>query len=155
MATFALTPGAGGAAWYWNRLTPLLEAGGHRAIPVDLPGNDESAGLHRYAEIVVNEVAGLPDLVLVAQSLGGFTAPLVCDRVPVEALIFVNAMIPCPGETAGDWWENTGVTDARIERARREGYSESFNPETYFPHDVPAEIASEGAEHEREEAGAS
>jgi hypothetical protein len=28
-------------------------------------------------------------MVVVAQSLGGFTAPLVCDRVPVELLILV------------------------------------------------------------------
>ena len=34
---------------------------------------------------------------LVAQSLGGFTAPLVCDRVPVDLLVLLNAMIPEPG----------------------------------------------------------
>jgi hypothetical protein len=33
----------------------------------------------------------------------GFTAPLVCARESVSMLIFVNAMIPSPGETAGAW----------------------------------------------------
>lgn len=47
------------------------------------------------------------DVVLVAQSLGAFTAPLVCARAPVRMLIFVNAMIPLPGETPGAWWGNT------------------------------------------------
>src|SRR5215218_7639542 len=155
MPTVALIPGAGGAAWYWSRVKPLLEGAGYKAVAVDLPGNDNSAGLQKYAEIVVNEVAGERDLVLVAQSLGGFTAPLVCARAAVRTLIFVNAMIPCPGETAGDWWDNVGARDAQIERARREGYSETFDAETYFLHDVSAEIASEGAKYERQEAGAS
>jgi hypothetical protein len=35
---------------------------------------------------------------IVAQSLGGFTAPLVRDRVPVELLVLIAPMIPAPGE---------------------------------------------------------
>ena len=31
---------------------------------------------------------------LVAQSMGGFTAPLVCARLPVDLIVLVNAMIP-------------------------------------------------------------
>jgi hypothetical protein len=46
-------------------------------------------------------------LILVAQSLAGFTA-LVCDRRRVDLAVLVNAMVPLPGETAGDWWANTG-----------------------------------------------
>ncbi len=29
MSTFVLIPGAGGAAWYWHRVVPLLRAAGH------------------------------------------------------------------------------------------------------------------------------
>jgi hypothetical protein len=32
-------------------------------------------------------------LVIVADSLGGFTARIVCTRVPVELLVMLNAMI--------------------------------------------------------------
>ena len=39
MSTFVLIPGAGGVAWYWHRVVPLLTAAGHEAIPVDLPGS--------------------------------------------------------------------------------------------------------------------
>ena len=38
MSTFVLIPGAGGTAWYWHRVAPLLREAGHEAIPVDLPG---------------------------------------------------------------------------------------------------------------------
>src|ERR1700758_4861325 len=99
MASFVLVPGAGGMAWYWHRLVPLLRAAGHEAIAVDLPGDDRQAGLAAYAEIVVRAIADRSDVILVAQSLAGFTAPLVCARRPVRMLVFVNAMIPTPGET--------------------------------------------------------
>ena len=151
MTSFVLIPGAGGVAWYWHRVVPLLEAAGHEAIAVDLPGDDEHAGLSTYADRVVQAIGGRRPI-LVAQSLGGFTAPLVCERVPVEQLVFVNAMIPVPGETAGAWWENTGATQARLESARRAGYTEELDIPTYFLHDVPAEVLKGGEAHQRPEA---
>ena len=116
MSRFVLIPGAGGAGWYWHRVVPLLEAAGHQAVALDLPADDETAGLPEYADLAAaaaRQDGGAGGTVLVAQSLGGFTAPLVCDRVPVDLLVLLNAMIPEPGETAGDWWVNTGVTPAR------------------------------------------
>ena len=74
--SFVLIPGAGGMAWYWHRVLPLLQGEHHEAIAVDLPGDDESVGLSDYAEIVVRAIGERSNVVLVAQSLGGFTAPL-------------------------------------------------------------------------------
>jgi len=152
MASFVLIPGAGGTAWYWHRVVPLLQAAGHEAIAVDLPGDDERAGLSAYAEIVLRAIGKREDVVLVAQSLGGFTAPLVCERASLRALVFVNAMIPVPGETAGTWWANTGSQQAREEAAVRQGYTAQFDLETYFLHDVPEQISRAGAAHQRPEA---
>jgi pimeloyl-ACP methyl ester carboxylesterase len=128
----------------------LLEAG-HEAIAVDLPGNDETAGLERYAERVVDAIGARSEVVLVAGSLGGFTAPLVCERVPVRELVLVNAMIPEPGETARDWWLHTGAFEAQAEAARAGGYR-PFELATYFLHDVDAETAAEGEPYQRIEA---
>ena len=47
--SFVLIPGAGGAAWYWHRVVPLLQAAGHDAVAVDLPADDPAAGLPEYA----------------------------------------------------------------------------------------------------------
>ncbi len=127
-------------AWYWHRVTPLLQAMGHDAVAVDLPGDDDGAGLDAYAEIVASAVAGRRDAILVAQSLGGFTAPLVSARAPVTMLVLVNAMIPKPGETAGAWWGATGATEARERAAERGGYPEAFDLTTYFLHDLPADV---------------
>jgi pimeloyl-ACP methyl ester carboxylesterase len=152
MASFLLVPGAGGMAWYWHRVVPLIRAAGHEAIAVDLPGDDERAGLAVYADIVIAAIAERTDVILVAQSLAGFTAPLVCARAPVQMLVFVNAMIPQPGETAGAWWGTTGATEARERAAARRGYAREFDVATYFLHDVPQDVLRAGPEQPREEA---
>ena len=50
--TFVLIPGAGGQAWYWHRLAAELDRRGHRAVAVDLPTDDDTAGLAAYADAV-------------------------------------------------------------------------------------------------------
>jgi pimeloyl-ACP methyl ester carboxylesterase len=143
MSTFVLVPGAGGQAWYWHRLVPELEARGHEAIAVDLPAADDGAGFAEYADAVVAAIGDRRDgLVLVGQSLGGFTVPLVAERVPVEGIVLLNAMVPKPGESGGEWWEATGQAPARAAYAEREGRSaDTFDPLVDFFHDVPPDIA--------------
>jgi pimeloyl-ACP methyl ester carboxylesterase len=138
-------------AWYWHRVVPLIRRSGHEAIPIDLPGDDRHAGLTAYADIVISAIAKRSEIVLVAQSLAGFTAPFVCARAPVRRLVFVNAMIPKPGETAGAWWGATGAVEAREQAAARGGYAREFDVETYFLHDVPQEVLRTGPQP-REEA---
>ena len=152
MSRFVLIPGAGGAAWYWHRVVPELRARGHEAVAVDLPGADESAGLPEYADMVVAAIASQRDVVVVAQSMGGFSAPMACSRVPVRLLVLVNAMIPLPGETPGDWWGDTGWEPARVAAAQAGGYPAEFELATYFLHDVPAEVVTAGEEHQYAEA---
>lgn len=144
MTTFVLVPGAGGSGWYWHRLVAELRRRGHEALAVDLPADDDDAGLAAYADAVVAAVGDRAPVVLVAQSMGGLTAPLVCERVPVELLVLVNAMVPLPGETGGDWWTATGQAEAVATHAVRHGLSE--DPTAAFFHDVPAEVAAAAQE---------
>jgi pimeloyl-ACP methyl ester carboxylesterase len=143
VTTFVLVPGAGGQAWYWHRLVPELARRGHGAVAVDLPAGDETAGLAAYADAVVIAAGRRSPLVVVGQSMGGLTAPLVCARLPVELLVLVNAMIPLPGETGGDWWTVTGQRDARAAYWEREGIAGDPDDDTvmYF-HDVPADVTA-------------
>ena len=113
-----------------------------------------SAGLPEYTGLVVEAIGGREDVVLVAASLGGFTAPLVAQRVPVRALVLVNAMIPVPGETLGVWWGNTGSAQAREAGAERGGYSTDFDLNLYFLHDVPPEVIASGEDEQFSEADA-
>ncbi|HYW25897.1 MAG TPA: alpha/beta hydrolase [Terriglobales bacterium] len=142
--TFVLVPGAGGRAVYWHRLVPELRGRGHDAVAVELPAADDSAGLRRYADVVVEAAAGHERVVLVAQSMAGFSAPLACDRLPVELLVLLNAMVPRPGETPGEWWADTGQAEARAEFAARQGrtLTDTFDLTEEFLHDVPPEAVA-------------
>jgi pimeloyl-ACP methyl ester carboxylesterase len=156
VATYVLIPGAGGNASYWHRLAPELRRRGHDVVATDLPGADNSAGLAEYTDIVVKAIGDRRQLVVVGQSLAGFTAPLVCERVPVDLLVLLNAMVPAPGETAGEWWANTGQAAARAEFAVAHGrpvQAEIDLIEDFF-HDVPADVtAAAMAQGEQPEAG--
>lgn len=116
--TFVLVHGAADQAASWDEVAAALRGRGHQVVAVDLPCEDDSAGLEQYADVVVEAIADHTDLVVVGHSLGGFTATLVADRVAARTLIYVTAMVPRPGEAAGDWWANTGHqfgTDDEIE----------------------------------------
>jgi len=157
MATYVLIPGAGSDSWYWHLVVPLLEAEGHDVVAVDLPCEDDSAGLAEYVEATVAAIgdrAGRDDLVLVAQSLGGFTAPLVCERVPVRLLVLLAAMVPQVGETPGEWWAATGQEEAQAEQARRDGRPPGMGDiEGLFLHDVPPDVIAASADHVFDQSG--
>jgi pimeloyl-ACP methyl ester carboxylesterase len=135
MATFVLIHGAGDVGWYWHLVEAELRDRGHDVVAPDLPCDDDSAGLPEYADVVVDAIGDRRDLVVVAQSLGGFTAPLVCERVAVDLLVLVAPMIPAPGEAPSDYW-----TDTRYGDEARESYDDEI---ALFYQDVPAELAAE------------
>ena len=149
----ALIPGAGGDGWFWHLVEADLRGRGFDAFAIDLPAADESSGLAAYADAVVQAIGNRTDVTLVAQSLGGFTAPLVGPRVDTRLVVLVNAMIPLPGESAAAWGDHVGSSEARIAAAAAGGYPREFDDETYFFHDVPADLVASMTAHETPEAG--
>ena len=145
MATYALIPGAGGDAWYWHRVVPELQARGHEALAVALPASDERAGWTEYADAIVRAIGRRSPVVLVAQSLAGFSAPLVCGRVAVDLMILVNAMIPRPGETGDAWWSDTGQGPAQRDYLAGIGLTPETgaDPAVLYFHDVPEGVKAE------------
>lgn len=140
MATFALIHGGGSSAWDWHLVAPELRRRGHDPVTVDLPHDDPGAGWAEYVDAVV-EAIGEPrrPLVVVGHSLGGFTAPLVAERLRAELLVLVAGMIPAPGELFGEWWANVGY----------EGGGD--DDDEVFYHDVPPELAAESKRRVRDE----
>jgi len=149
MSTYVLIHGGGGSAWDWHLVAPELRARGQGAVAIDLPSEEASAGLSEYADAVVEAIGERTDLVVVAHSLGGFTAPLVCARAPVDLLVLVAAMVPAPGEAGNEWWRNTGHGQAFREQSDHDGSEAAV-----FYHDVPPELAAEAAKHERDQSEA-
>ena len=142
--TFVPIHAGGDGAWSWHLLENEMRDRGHDMVAIDLPADDESAGLWDYADAVVEAVGDRTDLVVVAHSFGGFTAPLVCARVPVRTLVMVTAMIPAPGEPPADWWTNSGHAEARRELGR----DDEDDLQTYY-HDVPRDLAEEALRRAR------
>jgi pimeloyl-ACP methyl ester carboxylesterase len=144
MSTFALIHGVGDVGWYWHLVESELRGRGHEALAPDLPCDDDAAGLGNYADTVIDAIGDRRDLVVVGQSFGGYTATLVADRRPVDALVLVAAMIPAPGERAEDWFANTGYEEAVRTQARRDGgRTGNEDPYVVFYHDVPRALAEE------------
>lgn len=151
MVAFVLLPGAASTSWYWHRVVPILRASGHDVIGVDLPVDDDEAGLDAYRAAAVAAIGPRQHIVVVAQSMGAFTAPLVAATRPVERLVLVAPVVPAPGETAGEWWAATGQAEAARAQAEREGRDPDapFDPHETFLHDVPDDLAAESIHHVR------
>ena len=145
MATFVLIHGGGDVGWYWHLVERELRQRGHDTFAPDLPCDDDSAGLAEYADTVVKAIGARRGLIVAAQSFGGFTAPLVAARVPVDMLVLVAGMIPAPGETPGDWPVNTGFDEVMPQQARR------YAGADLIYHDVPPALAEQARRYARDQ----
>ena len=107
MARFLLVHGAMGGAWVWERVIPGLQAAGHTAEAIDLPGQGADTTplaeitLQRYADAVCDALAAGPPAVLTGHSMGGMVVTQAAARRPelVERLIYVSAFCPQPGQS--------------------------------------------------------
>ncbi len=145
MTTYVLIHGAGDVGWYWHLVESELRERGHDVVAPDLPCDDDSAGFSEYADTVLDAIGDRRDLVVVAQSAGAFTAPLVCDRRSAELLVLVAGLVPAPGEAAEDWWTNT-----RYDEEQHERYDDDI---ALFYHDVPPDLAAEALKRSRAQSG--
>jgi pimeloyl-ACP methyl ester carboxylesterase len=112
MASFVLVHGAWGGAWIWRRVLGPLRAAGHEVHAVTLTGDGERAHLRRadismtdhVADVVgLVEAEELKDIVLVGHSYGGMVITGAADALPgrIRQLVYVDAMVPLPGEGWG------------------------------------------------------
>ncbi|MFI5428422.1 alpha/beta fold hydrolase [Aeromicrobium sp. UC242_57] len=154
--TYVFVPGAGGMASFWTHVRERLTSRDVASVAVDLPGPDPEAGLPEYVDLIVEAAQGFDDVVLVAQSLGGFSASWAASTFRPQELVLVNAMIPLPGETAGQWWEASGSVVARAANDVAEGRDPDgpFDADVYFFHDVPPAMLATLTDDPQDEADA-
>lgn len=150
MTTFVLIPGAGGAGEvYWREVAGELESRGHTAVPVEIAEDDPALGLPEYAAIVDAAIGDHDEVVLVAQSMGAFTAPMIGKRNQVSGIVFLNAMIPLPGETPGEWWAATGQEQAQQAANAAAGRPDDLDIVELFLHDIPESVRADMMGSER------
>lgn len=113
--TFVLVPGAFQDASGWNMVIAELEAAGHTAIAVQLPGRgddvtpagEQSLAAYRDAVMAVIAAQETP-VVLVGHSFGGMVISEVAEALPdrIAALVYLAAYLPQSGDSLVTLAEN-------------------------------------------------
>ncbi|MCW5746280.1 MAG: alpha/beta fold hydrolase [Alphaproteobacteria bacterium] len=144
MATFLLIHGACHGGWCWEKVVPLLEARGHKALAPDLPGSGEdrdmpitAISLARYVDSVskiLDKETEPP--ILVGHSLGGLTITHAAEarRRKVRALVYLTALLPPAGMSGRD--VTSREPDTLIRRSLE--YSPDGRSYTFKRANVPA-----------------
>ena len=144
MATFVLIPGAGTDPRVYDATVDALRKLGHDGLGPPLPLGDPDARPSDHAAAVVSATPERRDVAVVAQSLGAFVGPLAAEQVGAALLVLLAPMIPKPGETAGEWWQNTGHAAAIADLLERHGPMSEWGKEAFdevFLHDVDPHVA--------------
>ncbi|KAJ9184919.1 hypothetical protein P3X46_004604 [Hevea brasiliensis] len=93
-------------AWTWYKLTPVLEAAGHKVTALDLAASgidprqiEQIGSFDEYSEPLLTFMASLPEgekVILVGESCGGINVAIAADKYPekIAAVVFVNAVMP-------------------------------------------------------------
>jgi pimeloyl-ACP methyl ester carboxylesterase len=108
ISRYVLVHGSWHGAWVWDRVRPLLVAGGHDVDAPDLPGRGddprppEEITLDDHVDRVVDvlELGDRP-AILVGHSFGGFVISHVAERRPelLELLVYLAAFLLRAGES--------------------------------------------------------
>jgi pimeloyl-ACP methyl ester carboxylesterase len=110
MSRFLLIHGAFGGSWAWTEVISGLQATGHDAEAIDLPGAGADptpladVTLDLYAQRICDQISGGPPAILAANSMGGMAITQAAARCPehVAALIYVAAFVPEDGQSLLD-----------------------------------------------------
>ena len=111
MAVFVVAHGAWTGGWFWSKLRPLLQAGGHAVFTPTYTGVGERAHLahpgidldHHINDLLqLLQFEDLTDVVLIGHSYGGMVATGVADRAPerIAQLVYIDAFVPRDGDSA-------------------------------------------------------
>ena len=154
LPALVLVHGAWGGAWIWRRVLAPLRAAGHEVHAATLTGDGERAHLrHRDIRLHthISDVLGLIEaeeldgIVLVGHSYGGQVITGVADSLlarhagAVRRLIYVDAMVPLPGEGWGQQ-HDPAVVASRTAQAAANDHA--------LPPPDPAEFGLQGADRD-------
>ena len=105
MAEFILVHGAWHGAWCWREIVPRLNARGHRATAIDLPGHGEdrtpadTVTLQNYVNRIIEAVDASERPLLVGHSMGVISQ--AAERVPdrIRAQVYLSGLLPPNGSS--------------------------------------------------------
>ncbi len=107
--TYLLVHGSWHGAWCWDKVIPLLQAKGHKAIAIDLPGHGQHTGpasdisLDDYVDAVVKTAHDQNGpVLLVGHSMAGIVISQAAEKLgskKISALLYLDAFLPRDGES--------------------------------------------------------
>ncbi|WP_425074231.1 alpha/beta fold hydrolase [Sagittula sp. S175] len=149
MAHFLLIHGASHGAWCWRDTIPALEALGHTAEAIDLPGhgddpaNIEEVTLHDYGVKIAQHLT--QPTILVGHSMGGYSITQAAEIAPgnIRRLVHLCAYTPWEGLSLAQMRmqadEQPLVPLMRIAPNRKSFTFDTSGGTSNFYHDCPAE----------------
>ena len=144
MATYALIHGAGDVGWYWHLVDAELRARGHDVVAMDLPVEDDAAGLSDYADVVVDAIGDRGEMSSswrIVRRLHG------ADRMQSRP---VEAAGPCGGNGARRPGSRRRRCSPTPDTAGGAGDTSTL---AVFYHDVPPALAAEAISRGRDAVG--
>ncbi|PQO23225.1 esterase [Rhodobacteraceae bacterium WD3A24] len=149
MARFLLVHGSCNGAWCWRDILPRLEAAGHAARAIDLPGHGADrtppaeVTLDGYAGAIVDAIT--EPAIVVGHSMAGIPIARAAEMAPekVEKLIFLCAYLPRDGQSVVEMRKaSPGQPMSGAAVPAPDGLSFTLDPdravETFY-HDCPEE----------------
>lgn len=107
MTDFLLIHGSCHGAWCWRDVIPALEAQGHTARAITLPGHDDgrdpaTVTLQETAEAIV--AAASPETIVLGHSWAGYPITAAAEIAPkaMRGLIYLCAYVPVSGQSLID-----------------------------------------------------
>jgi pimeloyl-ACP methyl ester carboxylesterase len=122
MSTYVLVHGSWQGAWCWYKITPRLEAAGHKVIVPDMPshGRDWTPPDRATMRMFVDTITKILDaeqepVVLVVHSRGGVPVTQAAEETPekIRTLVYLAAYLPPVGslpalaQSSQGWARNT------------------------------------------------
>lgn len=149
MADFLLVHGSCHGAWCWRDLLPELEALGHTANAINMPGHGydatpvEQITFESCRDAVLDGCG--PDTLVVGHSWGGYPISAAAEKAPkaMRGLIFLCAYVPVSGLSMVEMRQR-GPRQTLLHAVQKsdDGLSYTVDPRQVpdlFYHDCPAE----------------
>ena len=136
MTSFLLLHGSWHGAWCWHKVIPRLEAAGHRARAIDLPGRGRGTlfvSLDAMVRAAERALFSDAQTTVVVHSRNGIVASMLAERAPerIARTIYLASFMLPPGRRVLDYLPDRASAIARHVHVDRLTLSDRLDPALY------------------------
>lgn len=139
MARFLFLHGSWHGAWCWHKVLPLVEAAGHRAVAIDLPGRGRlpatpaMVGMERAVRACEEYLSADERTTVVVHSRSGIIASMLAERAPgrIARTIYLASFMLPSGKRVVDYLPDKESLLTRHIIVNRLALWDALKPEAY------------------------